>query len=95
MDNPTDTPTPGPLNERERTMLEFEREWWMSATPKDVAVRERFLLTIGEYEQQLDELIDRDDALEFDELGVRRLRRRRERRRRDHDARRVAEGEAR
>lgn len=94
MDTPDEQPDTGQLNAREQDMLAFERSWWMSSVPKDVAVRERFLLTISEYEAQLDDLIERDAALAHDELGVRRLRRRRDRRRRGHDARRVAQGES-
>jgi hypothetical protein len=71
-----------PLSDRDRAILDFERSWWTEAGPKDTAIRERFELSGTRYYQLLTELLDDADALEYDPLLVRRLRRVRERRRR-------------
>ena len=70
------------LTERECSILEFERSWWTEAGPKELAIRERFDLSATRYYQLLAELVDSDDALEYDPLVIRRLRRIRDRRRR-------------
>ena len=70
------------LTERDKAILDFERTWWTEAGPKDTAIRERFELSGTRYYQLLTELIDDCDALEYDQLLIRRLRRDRERRRR-------------
>jgi hypothetical protein len=70
------------LTERDKAILDFERTWWTEAGPKDTAIRERFELSGTRYYQLLTELIDDRDALEYDPLLIRRLRRDRERRRR-------------
>ena len=71
-----------PLSDRDRAILDFERTWWMEEGPKDTAIRERFELSGTRYYQLITELVDDDDALEYDPLLIRRLRRVRERRRR-------------
>jgi hypothetical protein len=73
---------PMPLTDRDRAILDFERSWWTEAGPKDTAIRERFELSGTRYYQLLTELLDDPDALDYDPLLVRRLRRVRERRRR-------------
>ena len=70
------------LTERDKAILDFERTWWTEAGPKDTAIRERFELSGTRYYQLLTELIDDPDALDYDPLLIRRLRRTRERRRR-------------
>ena len=70
------------LTERDKAILDFERTWWTEAGPKDTAIRERFELSGTRYYQLLTELIDDDEALAYDPLLIRRLRRVRERRRR-------------
>jgi hypothetical protein len=70
------------LDARERSILDFERTWWTEAGVKEPAIRERFALSATRYYQLLNELIDRDEALAYDPLVVRRLRRTRDRRRR-------------
>jgi hypothetical protein len=71
-----------PLTERDKAILDFERTWWTQAGPKDTAIRERFELSGTRYYQLLTELIDDPEALDYDPLLIRRLRRVRERRRR-------------
>ena len=73
---------PMALTERDRTILDFERSWWTAPGPKDTAIRERFDLSGTRYYQLLTELLDDPEALAYDPLLVRRLRRARDRRRR-------------
>jgi hypothetical protein len=70
------------LSERDRAILDFERSWWTEAGPKEVGIRSRFELSPTRYYQLLGELLDSADALDYDPLVVRRLRRLRDRRRR-------------
>lgn len=81
-----------PLTSLEQAVLDFERSWWAGSVPKDTAVRTEFQLTEDEYSVLLDALIERDAALEYEPLVVRRLRRLRDRRRREHGVRRSADG---
>ena len=73
---------PMALTDRDRAILDFERSWWTETGPKDTAIRERFELSGTRYYQLLTELIDDPEALDYDPLLIRRLRRMRERRRR-------------
>jgi hypothetical protein len=70
------------LTERERDILDFERSWWREPGPKEAAIRSRFDLSASRYYEILNELLDDDDAADYDPLVVRRLRRLRDRRRR-------------
>jgi len=70
------------LSERDRAILDFERTWWNEPGPKEVAIRERFELSPTRYYQVLQELLESNDAMAYDPLVVRRLRRLRDRRRR-------------
>lgn len=70
------------LSERERGILDFERSWWTEPGPKDAAIRARFNLSPTRYYQLLGELLESRDAMAYDPLVVRRLRRVRDRRRR-------------
>jgi hypothetical protein len=70
------------LTQRERAILDFERTWWSSAGSKETAIRDHFELSGTRYYQLLNELIDLPEALAYDPLVVRRLRRQRDRRRR-------------
>jgi hypothetical protein len=77
------------LDERERAMLDFERQWWRYAGSKDQAVRELFDLSATRYYQLLNALIDRPEALAYDPMLVKRLRRLRSGRLRARSARRL------
>lgn len=84
---PVSMPTPDDragvsLSERDRQILDFERESWKLDVPKERAVREHFGFSAARYQQLLNRLIDRPEALEHDPMLVRRLRRIRETRRR-------------
>jgi Protein of unknown function (DUF3263) len=77
------------LDRRERDILDFERDWWRSTVPKERAIRERFGISTARYHQVLGGLLDRPEALAYDPMLVRRLRRVREARRRKRYARRL------
>jgi hypothetical protein len=77
------------LSERDREILDFERQWWKYAGAKETAVREKFDMSATRYYQVLNALIDRPEALEADPLLVRRLRRLRAARQRQRSARRL------
>lgn len=70
------------LTERERAILEFERNWWTEPGPKDVAIVEKFELSSERYYRILNGLLDSSTAEAYDPLVVKRLRRMRDRRRR-------------
>ena len=77
------------LSQRDRDILEFERHWWKYAGAKEQAVRENFDMSSTRYYQVLNALIDRPEAIAFDPLLVRRLRRLRAARQRARSARRL------
>ena len=77
------------LDPRSRAILDFERDWWKQPGPKERAIREGLGISPTRYHQLLNEIIDRPEALEFDPMLVRRLRRLREARRRKRFARRL------
>ncbi|MEO6121415.1 MAG: DUF3263 domain-containing protein [Acidimicrobiales bacterium] len=70
------------LSSRSRAILDFERTWWTEAGPKEEAIKRNFTISPGRYYQLLSELLESSDALGYDPLVVRRLRRLRDRRRR-------------
>ncbi|MET1035284.1 DUF3263 domain-containing protein [Arthrobacter halodurans] len=80
----------GGLGERERRMLELERQWWKYAGAKEQAIRELFDLSAANYYQLLNALIDTEAALAHDPMLVKRLRRLRSTRHRARSARRLA-----
>lgn len=77
------------LSERDRDILDFERQWWKYAGAKEQAVRDKFDMSATRYYQVLNALIDRPEALAHDPLLVRRLRRLRAARQRARSARRL------
>jgi hypothetical protein len=76
------------LSERDRAVLDFERQWWKFAGAKEQAVREKFGMSSTRYYQVLNALIDRPEALAHDPMLVKRLRRMRQTRQRALTARR-------
>ena len=70
-------------------MLDFERQWWRYAGSKEQAVRELFDMSATRYYQVLNALIDRDEAVDYDPMLVKRLRRMRASRQRARTARRL------
>ena len=71
------------LGERERAILDLERDWWLEGERKDLVIRRRLHLSGSRYYRLLHELLDSPAALDYDPLVVRRLLRARRARRRD------------
>lgn len=63
------------LGERDRRILDFEREWIRRPGVKDEAVREEFGLSAARYYQVLNAVIDLPAAIAYDPMLVRRLQR--------------------
>lgn len=80
------------LTERDRAILDFERTWWLEPGSKEQRIRDALAMSATRYYQLIAELVDEDEAMEYDPLVVRRVRRDRERRRRARFDRRTAEG---
>ncbi len=81
-------PAPG-LSERDRAILDFERQWWKYAGAKETAIHELFGLSATRYYQLLSALLDEPAALAADPLLVKRLQRLRARRQTSRSARRL------
>ena len=79
----------GGLSTRDQQILEFERLWWKYAGAKEQAIREKFAMSATRYYQVLNALLDSPEALAFDPLLVKRLRRLRSARQRQRSARRL------
>lgn len=77
------------LSDRDREILTFERQWWRYAGAKEQAIRELFGMSATRYYQILNALIDCPEALAFDPMLVKRLRRLRTARQRARSARRL------
>lgn len=76
----SDLPAPvgvveGGLDERERHILAFEKQWWRHAGAKEQAIRDSFGLSATRYYQLLNALLDNPAALELEPVLVGRLRR--------------------
>jgi Protein of unknown function (DUF3263) len=89
MSNAGAAASPATLTERDREVLALERLWWQYAGAKEQAIREKFDMSSTRYYQVLNALIDREEALAFDPLLVKRLRRLRDKRQRSRSARRL------
>jgi hypothetical protein len=79
----------GGLTDRDRAILEFERQWWRYAGGKEQAIRDLFGMSATRYYQLLNALIDQPEALAQDPMLVKRLRRLRSSRQRARSARRL------
>ncbi|MDP9183677.1 MAG: DUF3263 domain-containing protein [Actinomycetota bacterium] len=77
------------LSDKEREILAFERQWWKYAGAKEQAIKDLFDLSATRYYQVLNALIDRPEALVYDPMLVKRLRRLRTTRQRTRSARRL------
>jgi len=73
--------SPVPLSHRDQEILEFERTWWTLPGPKEAAIKERFGVSGARYYQLLHGLLEDPDALAYDPMVIKRLRRMRDRRR--------------
>lgn len=78
------------LDDTEKAILDFERAWWKYAAAKDTAIRANFGLSPTGYYKVLNALIDRPEAMAYDVMGVRRLRRLRTARQMQRSARRMS-----
>ena len=70
-----------PFDDRARSVLELERRWASSGGRKARLIRERLGISPTRYHQVLVRTIDLPEALAYDPMLVRRLRRLREARR--------------
>ena len=77
------------LSDGDRAILAIESKWWQYSGAKEQAIRDRLDLSATQYYQQLNALIEREDALAFDPLLVKRLRRLRDQRKRSRGVSRV------
>lgn len=77
------------LTDRDRRIMDFERQWWKYAGAKEQAIRELFDMSATRYYQILNALIDTPEALAYDPMLVKRLRRMRASRQRARSARRL------
>jgi hypothetical protein len=66
------------LTDRDRRILDFEREWWHHAGAKEAAIRSEFSLSAARYYQLLNAVIDLPGALRHDPMLVKRLQRARD-----------------
>lgn len=82
-------PDSATLSERDRAILEFEKQWWRHPGSKEQAVRELFDLSATRYYQVLNVLIDSPAALREQPMLVKRLRRMRSSRQQARSARRL------
>lgn len=69
------TPIEPAMTDEDRAILVFERQWWKSAGAKEARIWKDFRMSPARYYQVLGALIDLPEALEFDPMLVRRLRR--------------------
>ncbi|HPT96006.1 MAG TPA: DUF3263 domain-containing protein [Microbacteriaceae bacterium] len=66
------------LDDRDRAILDFERGWQQHVGAKEEAIRAELGLTPTRYYQLLGRVIDNGDALAYDPMLVKRLRRMRD-----------------
>ena len=69
------------FDERDRAILDFEREWWQHPGAKEDAIRQTFGLSPARYYQVLGKLMDSEAALVYDPMLIKRLQRVRDDRR--------------
>lgn len=63
------------LDDRDRALLDFESAWSRHVGAKEEAIRAELGLSPARYYQLLGRLIDTADAVEYDPMLVKRLRR--------------------
>ncbi len=63
------------LSGEDRAILDFERGWWNQPGAKDQAIEFGLGLSAARYYEHLADLVDRDEALAYDPLTVKRVRR--------------------
>lgn len=75
------------LTSQERRILDFERTWWKHAGVKEQAIKDRFEMSATRYYQLLNEVLEKPEALAYDPILVKRLKRLRLNRHRQRVAR--------
>jgi hypothetical protein len=75
------------LDERDRAILDFERQWWERSGAKEDAIRQTFGLSPARYYQILGAVMETAEALAYDPELVNRLQRVREERHRSRQER--------
>ena len=63
------------LTEKEPRILDFERSWWKHAGVKEQAIKEYFDMSATRYYQVLNELLEKPEAMAYDPILVKRLKR--------------------
>jgi hypothetical protein len=63
------------LTDRDRAILDFEREWWQHPGAKEDSIRQAFGLSGARYYQVLGGLLSSEAALAYDPMLVKRLQR--------------------
>jgi hypothetical protein len=63
------------LGERDRAVLDVERDWWLEGGTKEESIRRRLGLSPSRYYRLLHALLDVREAMAYDPLVVRRLHR--------------------
>lgn len=78
-----------PLTAREKDMLLLEQKWFRYPGAKEQTIRDKWDLSATQYYQAVNVLIDKEAALAFDPITVKRLRRQRGQRARSRSVRRL------
>ena len=63
------------LTERDMAIIEFERSAWKSSETKEKSIRQTFSISTARYYQLRDSLLDKQEALNFDPMVIKRLQR--------------------
>ena len=63
------------LTDRQRAILDFERQWWRQPGAKEQAIREAFEMSPTRYYQTLNAVLDLPQAVRYDAALVNRLQR--------------------
>lgn len=61
------------LTDRQRAMLDFERQWWRQPGAKEQAIRETFEMSPTRYYHALNAVLELPQALRYDAALVNRL----------------------
>jgi hypothetical protein len=64
------------MTDIEMAILDFEREWWRHAGARDEEVSRRWGMSASEYHRRLMAIAVRSEAMAYDPLTERRIRRR-------------------
>ena len=75
------------LSERDVDILDFERSWWKHAGVKEQAIKDRFEMSATRYYQLLNDILEQPEAMAYDPILVKRLKRLRVYRQRQRVAR--------